>query len=91
MFSVVDVTFTDRQREVVRLIARGHSNVEIADLLGVSPRTVKAHSDAIRTKLRVPRRRLIPAAYREATGLDPIAAQVLEPAAGAREPSRATS
>ena len=45
--------FTERQRQVIRLIAQGHSNLEIADRLGVSPRTAKAHSDALRTKLRV--------------------------------------
>jgi DNA-binding CsgD family transcriptional regulator len=86
--SEADVRFTARQRQVVRLIANGHSNAEIADLLGVSPRTVKAHADVLRTKLRVPRRRLIPAAFRAATGEDPHA-QSLEQAAGARDTSRA--
>ena len=62
--------FTERQRQVV-LIAAGCSNVEIAERLGVSPRTAKAHSDVLRTKLGVSRRRQIPAAYREATGEDP--------------------
>lgn len=65
------VTLTDRQREVVQLIAEGYSNVEIAQKLGISPRTVKAHSDALRTKLRVARRRQIPAAFRALTGEDP--------------------
>jgi DNA-binding CsgD family transcriptional regulator len=63
--------FTDRQRQVVHLIARGYSNVEIADRLGISPRTAKAHSDTLRTKLGVARRRQIPAAFRDATGEDP--------------------
>jgi DNA-binding CsgD family transcriptional regulator len=63
--------FTERQRQVVHLIARGCSNVEIADRLGISPRTAKAHSDTLRMKLGVARRRQIPAAFRDATGEDP--------------------
>lgn len=71
------VTLTERQRQVVTLIAQGCSNVEIAERLGISPRTVKAHSDALRTKLRVTRRRQIPAAFRELTGEDPHALEGL--------------
>ena len=81
--------FTERQRQVIRLIAQGHSNLEIADRLGVSPRTAKAHSDALRTKLRVSRRRQIPAAFREATGEDPHAPTGLGSVPGARDKSRA--
>ena len=53
----VEARFTTRQRQVVELIARGCSNVEIADRLGISPRTAKAHADVLRTKLAVHRRR----------------------------------
>jgi DNA-binding CsgD family transcriptional regulator len=67
-----DTRFTERQREVVRLIAAGCSNLEIAQQLGVSPRTAKAHSDILRMKLRVSRRRQIPVAYRQLTGDDPL-------------------
>lgn len=63
---------TARQREVVALIAAGCSNDEVAERLEISPRTAKAHSDALRHKLGVPRRRQIPAAYRKATGDDPL-------------------
>ena len=70
--------FTDRQREVVRLIALGLSNDEIAAAIGISPRTAKAHSDLLRTKLQVPRKRQIPAAYRALTGEDPHSLQSLE-------------
>jgi DNA-binding CsgD family transcriptional regulator len=70
--------FTLRQRQVVHLIARGCSNLEIADRLGISPRTAKAHSDTLRTKLRVSRRRQIPSAFRESTGEDPHELTVLE-------------
>lgn len=66
-----DTKFTARQRQVVRLIAEGCSNLEIAGRLGISPRTAKAHSDILRVKLGVSRRRQIPAAFRQATGEDP--------------------
>ncbi len=72
--------FTLRQRQVVHLIARGHSNVEIADRLGISPRTAKAHADALRVKLGVTRRRQIPAAFRETTGEDPHDVHVVDAA-----------
>ena len=62
--------FTHRQVQVVSLIAQGCSNVEIADSLGVSPRTAKAHCDVLRSKLRVGKRRQIPLAFRASTGHD---------------------
>ena len=71
---------TDRQRQVVELIAAGLSNDEVGRRLGISPRTAKAHSDALRHKLGVPRRRQIPLAYRALTGDDPLAARSLGPA-----------
>jgi DNA-binding CsgD family transcriptional regulator len=42
-----------REREVLRLIARGLSNQEIADALYISIRTVKAHVTNIFTKIDV--------------------------------------
>jgi len=71
-------TITERQRQVVELIAAGCSNDEIGERLGISPRTAKAHADALRQKLGVSRRRQIPAAYRARTGRDPLP-QGLEP------------
>jgi ATP/maltotriose-dependent transcriptional regulator MalT len=65
---------TERQREVISLIAAGCSNDEVAARLGISPRTVKAHSDVLRQKLGVKRRRQIPIAYRLLTGEDPLSA-----------------
>jgi DNA-binding CsgD family transcriptional regulator len=64
--------FTERQREVVRLLAEGCSNAEIAVRLGVTDRTAKAHCDTLRTKLGVSRRRHIPTAFRSTTGEDPL-------------------
>jgi DNA-binding CsgD family transcriptional regulator len=83
-----DASFTNRQRQVVSLIAGGHSNLEMAEILGVSPRTVKAHCDVLRTKLRVSRRRQIPAAFRTVTGLDPHSLESLEAAGATRDSSR---
>jgi ATP/maltotriose-dependent transcriptional regulator MalT len=65
-------TITKRQREVVELIAAGMSNDEVGEQLGISPRTAKAHSDVLRQKLGVSRRRQIPVAYRLLTGEDPL-------------------
>ena len=48
---------TDRQLEILRLVAEGLSNAEIAQRLVVSPRTVDHHVSAILAKLGVPTRR----------------------------------
>jgi len=80
------IRFTERQRQVVKLIAEGCSNLEIAERLGVAPRTAKAHSDILRSKLRVSKRRQIPLAYRDATGESPF--ESLEPTADVRDDSR---
>jgi ATP/maltotriose-dependent transcriptional regulator MalT len=69
---------TERQRQVVQLIAAGCSNDEVGHKLGISTRTAKAHADVLRRKLGVSRRRQIPAAYRALTGEDPLAPN-LEP------------
>jgi DNA-binding NarL/FixJ family response regulator len=42
---------TDREREVLALVATGLSNVEIADLLVVSAATAKTHVSRILAKL----------------------------------------
>jgi two-component system, NarL family, response regulator NreC len=44
---------SDREREVLSLLALGHTNQEIADRLVVSVRTVEAHRAHILTKLRL--------------------------------------
>jgi DNA-binding CsgD family transcriptional regulator len=66
-------SITDRQRDVIVLIAAGCSNDEVSERLGISPRTVKAHCDVLRQKLGVRRRRQLPIAYRSLTGEDPLA------------------
>jgi two-component system, NarL family, response regulator LiaR len=42
---------TEREQEVLRLIAQGHSNSEIAALLSISEKTVKAHVSNVLSKL----------------------------------------
>ena len=38
-----NISLSEREHEVLELICKGHSNVEIAKLLGISQRTVDAH------------------------------------------------
>jgi DNA-binding CsgD family transcriptional regulator len=71
---------TERQREVVGLIAAGFSNDEVAERLGISARTAKAHADAVRAKLGATRRRHIPAVFRLVTGEDPLPRGLVAPA-----------
>jgi DNA-binding NarL/FixJ family response regulator len=44
---------TDREREVLTQIAQGHGNMEIADRLGLSEKTVRNHVSNIFNKLQV--------------------------------------
>ncbi len=74
---------TQRQLQIVVLIARGCSNDEIGGRLGISPRTAKAHCDVLRQKLGVPRRRQIPAAYKALTGEDPLGRELAPAPVGA--------
>jgi DNA-binding NarL/FixJ family response regulator len=43
--------FTDRQKDVLRLILKGYNNERIATELGIAPNTVKQHAHAIFTAL----------------------------------------
>ena len=74
---------TERQLQVIELIARGCSNEEVGMRLGISPRTAKAHCDVLRQKLGVQRRRQIPAAFRTLTGEDPLSRELVPATAGA--------
>ncbi|MBO9523742.1 MAG: AAA family ATPase [Nocardioidaceae bacterium] len=50
---------TNRQLDVARLVARGHSNAEIGARLFISPKTVEHHVSAVLTKCGLPSRRAI--------------------------------
>jgi DNA-binding CsgD family transcriptional regulator len=57
---------------MVGCVAAGMTQVEIANRLSISPRTVRMHCDVVRTRLAVERLRQIPSAYRRITGRDPL-------------------
>jgi len=42
---------TDRESQILALIADGHTSREIADMLVISPRTVERHRENLRDKL----------------------------------------
>jgi len=42
---------TDREREMLKLLADGHTTQEIADMLAVSPKTVEGHKTNLMAKL----------------------------------------
>lgn len=58
-----------RELDVLRLIARGKENAQIAEILGISPRTVKNHVSSILAKLGLPSR-IQAATYAVRQGLD---------------------
>jgi DNA-binding CsgD family transcriptional regulator len=47
---VLDV-LSRREREVIRLIGQGATSKEIADRLGISPKTAQVHRDNLKHKL----------------------------------------
>ncbi len=49
-------SLSERELEVLRLLAQGRENAQIADELGISPRTVKNHVSSILGKLGLPNR-----------------------------------
>lgn len=46
-------SLTAREVEVLRLVAQGMTNREIAEALGISPRTVETHRERVMAKLRI--------------------------------------
>ncbi|MCY1399534.1 HTH-type transcriptional regulator MalT [compost metagenome] len=51
-----ETLLTKRERDVLKLIAQGYSNQQIADALFISLHTVKTHAQRVNTKLGVARR-----------------------------------
>jgi two-component system response regulator NreC len=46
-------SLSEREREIFQLVAEGHTNKEIAELLSVSPATIETHRAHILQKLDV--------------------------------------
>ena len=44
-------TLTDREKQVLKLVAEGHANKEIAELLGISVKTAMSHRERVMEKL----------------------------------------
>jgi DNA-binding NarL/FixJ family response regulator len=44
-------TLTDREKQVLKLVAEGRSNKEVAELLGISVKTAMSHREHVMTKL----------------------------------------
>ena len=53
---LLDLHLTKRELEVLRLVAEGHTDREVADILVISPRTVNRHLANTYVKLDVPGR-----------------------------------
>jgi DNA-binding CsgD family transcriptional regulator len=49
--AATDDHLSPRERDVLRLLAAGHTNREVADLLCISVRTAETHRASIRRKL----------------------------------------
>ncbi|MCW8859943.1 MAG: response regulator transcription factor [Deltaproteobacteria bacterium] len=52
-FKILSDPLTLREREVLKLIAEGKSNKDVADLLNISPRTVHHHRASLMQKLNI--------------------------------------
>ena len=46
-------TLTDREKQVLKLVAEGRSNKEVAELLGISVKTAMSHREHVMLKLRL--------------------------------------
>jgi DNA-binding CsgD family transcriptional regulator len=63
---------TERQNAAARLVARGHSNSEIAALLGLSENTVKKHLKEVFERLRVSTRTELAVRYARLAASDEV-------------------
>ncbi len=66
------ITLSQRQKQVLSLLAEGLTDDGIGRRLGISARTARAHVEALKRKLGVERRREIPSAFHRLTGRDPF-------------------
>jgi len=61
-------TLTDRESQILREVARGFRNKQIADRLFISESTVKVHMKSLLKKLQVPSRTAATVLYLERFG-----------------------
>jgi DNA-binding CsgD family transcriptional regulator len=66
------IRLSHRQKQVLKLLADGFTDDEMGAQLGISPRTARAHVEALKNKLGVSRRREILSAFHRLTGRDPF-------------------
>ena len=66
------ITLSQRQKQVLSLLADGLTDDQIGMRLGISARTARAHVEALKQKLGVERRREIPGAFHRLTGENPF-------------------
>jgi DNA-binding CsgD family transcriptional regulator len=76
--TAVALGLTRREAEVLVLVGRGRTNVEIADALFVSPRTVQKHLQHVYAKLGVESRTAAVARAFEAAVLAPDEERMVE-------------
>lgn len=50
--SGIETALTPREMEVLELVANGYSAKEVAETLGIAPRTVERHTENARLKMR---------------------------------------
>lgn len=67
--SVLHLSLTEREHQVMEFLLRKFSNKEIADILGISERTVKYHVSNVLTKLQVESREDLAAKWLPDLGL----------------------
>lgn len=59
--------FTNREKEVLELLCKGYTNIEIGENLNISSHTAKANVASILRKLQVKNRLMAALKYRENT------------------------
>lgn len=50
---IFDIDLTEREYEILIMVVKGYSNIEVAEFLAISIHTVKAHVESIYRKFKV--------------------------------------
>jgi len=51
--AIIDIPITQREAQVLLLLAKGHRQTEVAKILGLSPRTIKLYRSNLKVKLSI--------------------------------------